>query len=140
MKTAVDSLRELCDKVPRVDRETTAVLRTNIDSVDACAGDLLWKVEGHYLLRWTLRSLISVDLTSAAIPYGQRLTDISERLLGRTHPMTLVARRDLARAFSSPATRRTPARSYRRTSPTRTLDWPVNYKDALQLAMGVSMP
>ncbi|MFG2282477.1 tetratricopeptide repeat protein [Streptomyces asoensis] len=96
VKTAVDSLRELCDKVPWFDRETTAVLRTNIDSVDACAGDLLWKVEGHYLLRWTLRSLISVGLATAAVPYGQRLTGISEQLLGRTHPMTLVTRRDLA--------------------------------------------
>ncbi|MFF4576294.1 tetratricopeptide repeat protein [Streptomyces sp. NPDC001410] len=96
VKTAVDSLRELCDEVSWFDRETTAVLRTNIDSVDACAGDLLWKVEGHYLLRWTLRSLINAGLATAAIPYGQRLTGISEQLLGRTHPMTLIARRDLA--------------------------------------------
>lgn len=95
VKTAVDSLRELCDEVPWFDRETTAVLRTNIDSVDACAGDLLWNVEGHYLLRWTLRSLISVGLATA-VPYGQRLIGISEQLLGRAHPMTLVARRDLA--------------------------------------------
>jgi hypothetical protein len=96
VKTAVDSLRELCDEMPWFDRETTAVLRTNIDSVDACAGDLLWKVEGHYLLHWALRSLISVGLATAAVPYGQRLTGISEQLLGRTHPMTLIARRDLA--------------------------------------------
>ncbi|MFD9864997.1 tetratricopeptide repeat protein [Streptomyces alboflavus] len=96
VKTAVDSLRELCDEVSWFDRETTAVLRTNIDSVDACAGDLLWKADGHYLLRWTLRSLISAGLATAAVPYGQRLTGISEDLLGRTHPMTLVARRDLA--------------------------------------------
>lgn len=95
VKTAVDSLRELCDEVPWFDREATAVLRTNIDSVDARAGDLLWNVEGHYLLRWTLRSLISVGLATA-VPYGQRLIGISEQLLGRAHPMTLVARRDLA--------------------------------------------
>ncbi len=96
VKTAVDSLRELCDEASWFDRETTAVLRTNIDSVDACAGDLLWTVEGHYLLRWTLRSLISAGLTTAAVPYGQRLTGLSEQLLGRTHPMTLITRRDLA--------------------------------------------
>ncbi|MBT2508510.1 tetratricopeptide repeat protein [Streptomyces sp. ISL-98] len=92
VKTAAGALTELCDQVPWFDHETTAALLTNIDSLDGCAGDLLWQVDGHYLLRWAGRSMAR----GAAVPYWQRLIGTSERLLGRAHPLTLLARRDLA--------------------------------------------
>ncbi|MFC8198721.1 tetratricopeptide repeat protein [Streptomyces sp. NPDC057298] len=92
VKAAADALTELCDTVRRNDLETTAALLTNIDSLDGCAGDLLWQVDGHYVLRWAGRSM-ALD---TAVPYWQQLVGTSERRLGRTHPKTLVARRDLA--------------------------------------------
>lgn len=93
VKAAVDGLTEVWEATSPFDRERLAVLRTNIDTLDGCTGDLLWEVEGHHLLRWAGRTL---TLSSAALPYWQRLTANSERLLGRTHPKTLLARRDLA--------------------------------------------
>lgn len=92
VKTAAGALTELSETVPWDDRETTAALLTNIDSLDRCAGDLLWQVESHYVLRWAGRSM-ALD---TAVPYWQRLVATSERQLGRAHPLTLVARRDLA--------------------------------------------
>lgn len=92
VKTAAGALTELCGTVRWDDRETTAALLTNIDSLDGCAGDLLWRVDGHYVLRWAGRSMA----LNAAVPYWQRLAGTSERQLGRAHPLTLVARRDLA--------------------------------------------
>ncbi|MCF4136528.1 tetratricopeptide repeat protein [Streptomyces sp. Tue 6430] len=92
VKTAAGALTELCDTVSRHDHETTTALLTNIDSLDGCAGDLLWQVGGHYVLHWAGRSM-ALD---TAVPYWQRLVDTSERQLGRAHALTLVARRDLA--------------------------------------------
>ncbi|WP_184503166.1 tetratricopeptide repeat protein [Streptomyces botrytidirepellens] len=93
VKAATDALTELLEDAPTNNGEDRTVLRTNIDSLDAYAGDLLWEVEGHHLLRWAGRGW---SLASAAVPYWQRLTATSERLLGRSHPKTLIARRDLA--------------------------------------------
>ncbi|QKW48204.1 tetratricopeptide repeat protein [Streptomyces buecherae] len=92
VKTAAGALTELCDTVLWDDHETRAALLTNIDSLNACAGNLLWQVDGHYVLRWAGRSM-ALD---TAIPYWQLLVGTSERQLGRAHPLTLVARRDLA--------------------------------------------
>ncbi|MFF9221492.1 tetratricopeptide repeat protein [Streptomyces viridosporus] len=92
VKTAAGALTELCDTVHWGEYETMAALLTNIDSLDRCAGDLLWQVDGHYVLRWAGRSM-ALD---AAVPYWRRLVGTSERQLGRAHPLTLVARRDLA--------------------------------------------
>ncbi|WP_369032777.1 tetratricopeptide repeat protein [Streptomyces adonidis] len=92
VKTAADALTELCDTVRWGDHETTAALLTNIDSLDGYAGDLLWQVGGHYVLRWAGRSM-ALD---TAVPYWRRLIGTSGRQLGRSHPLTLVARRDLA--------------------------------------------
>ncbi|GAA3909108.1 hypothetical protein GCM10023084_71670 [Streptomyces lacrimifluminis] len=92
VKTAADALTQLCNKVSWYDHETTAALLTNIDSLDGCAGDLLWEVDGHYVLRWAGRRMAR----GAAVPYWQRLVGTSERQLGRGHPLTLIARRDLA--------------------------------------------
>jgi hypothetical protein len=92
VKTATEALTELCDEVPWNDHETRASLLTNIYSLDGCAGDLLWQVDGHYVLRWAGRSMAR----DAAVPYWQRLVGASERQLGRAHPLTLVARRELA--------------------------------------------
>lgn len=92
VKTAAGALTELCDTVRWNDHETTAALLTNIDSLDGCAGDLLWQVDSHYVLRWAGRSMAP----DTAVPYWQRLVGTSERQLGRAHPLTLVARRDLA--------------------------------------------
>ncbi|MEV7488831.1 NB-ARC domain-containing protein [[Kitasatospora] papulosa] len=99
VKTAADALAELWWTVPPIYREERAVLRTNIDSLDGHAGDLLWEVEGHHLLRWAGRSLTGYGLATAAVHYWQQLTATSERLLGRTHPHTLAVRRDLAVAY-----------------------------------------
>jgi hypothetical protein len=92
VRTAAGALTELCETARWDDRETTAALLTNIDSLDGRAGDLLWQVDGHYVLRWAGRSM-ALD---TAVPYWQRLVGTSERQLGRAHPLTLVARRDLA--------------------------------------------
>ncbi|MER6386789.1 tetratricopeptide repeat protein [Streptomyces sp. NPDC001250] len=92
VKTAASALTELCDTVRWDDHETTAALLTNIDSLDGCARDLLWQVDSHYVLRWAGRSM-ALD---TAVPYWRRLVGTSERQLGRAHPLTLVARRDLA--------------------------------------------
>ncbi|WP_405763864.1 tetratricopeptide repeat protein [Actinacidiphila glaucinigra] len=96
---AVGALTEVCKRVPRSDHETKSVLRANIEKLDGSAGDLLWQVDGHYLLLWAVRSLFEEGLGAATIAYAQRLAGISERLLGRAHLMTLVARRDLAWGF-----------------------------------------
>ncbi|MEV0643305.1 tetratricopeptide repeat protein [Streptomyces sp. NPDC050619] len=92
VKTAAGALTELCDTVRWGAHETTAALLTNIDSLDGCAGDLLWQMDSHYVLRWAGRSM-ALD---TAVPYWRRLVGTSERQLGRAHPLTLVARRDLA--------------------------------------------
>ncbi|WP_331736219.1 NB-ARC domain-containing protein (plasmid) [Streptomyces anulatus] len=99
VKTAADALTELWRKGDPGYRDEEAVLRTNVDSLDAYAGDLLWKVEGHHILRWAGRSLTGYGLATASLPYWQRLTANSERLLGRAHPHTLDARRELAVAY-----------------------------------------
>ncbi|WP_258052505.1 tetratricopeptide repeat-containing protein [Streptomyces sp. Ru73] len=99
VKTAADALTELWLGSHRHERDESAVVQTNIDSLEGCAGDLLWEVGGHHLLRWSGRSLIGHGLASAAVPYWQRLTATSERLLGRAHPKTLLARRELAMAY-----------------------------------------
>ncbi|WP_405968977.1 tetratricopeptide repeat protein [Streptomyces sp. NBC_00988] len=92
VKTAADALTELCDEVPWGDHETRAALLTNIDSLDGCSGDLLWQVDGHYVLRWAGRNMAQ----GAAVPYWRRLVGTSEWKLGRAHPSTLIARRELA--------------------------------------------
>nr|WP_107059477.1 tetratricopeptide repeat protein [Streptomyces sp. NRRL S-325] len=92
--TAADALTELCDTVGWSDHDTRASLLSNIDSLDRYAGDLLWQTDGHYVLRWAGRNM-TLD---TAIPYWRGLVGTSERRLGRAHPLTLVARRDLALA------------------------------------------
>ncbi|MCX5203203.1 tetratricopeptide repeat protein [Streptomyces sp. NBC_00237] len=92
VKAASATLANLCDRVSRHDHETTTALLTNIDSLDRCAGDLMWQVDGHYVLRWAGRNM-PLD---TAVSYWQRLLGTSERQLGRAHALTLVARRDLA--------------------------------------------
>jgi hypothetical protein len=99
VKTAAEALTELWGEVHPMYREERAALRTNIESLDGCAGDLLWEVGGHHLLRWAGRSLTAHGFATASVAYWQRLTGTSERLLGRTHPKTLIARRDLAVAY-----------------------------------------
>ncbi|MFF4450802.1 NB-ARC domain-containing protein [Streptomyces sp. NPDC001502] len=94
VRTAADALTELWHK--GVER---AVLRTNVESLDGCAGDLLWEVEGHHLLRWVGKSLSGGGLATSSVSYWQRVTATSERLLGRTHSKTLIARRELAVAY-----------------------------------------
>lgn len=96
VRTAAEALTELWNK--GVER---AVLHTNVDSLNDFAGDMLWEVEGHHLLRWVGHSLRARGLASAAVPYWQRVADTSERLLGRTDRKTLLARRELAMAYLS---------------------------------------
>ncbi|MFI1067754.1 tetratricopeptide repeat protein [Streptomyces spororaveus] len=94
VRTAAEALTELWHK--GVEK---AVLHTNVDSLDGFAGDLLWEVEGHHLLRWVGRSLTARGLATAAVPYWQRVSDTSERVLGRTDRKTVMARRELAVAY-----------------------------------------
>jgi hypothetical protein len=95
VKTAAAALTELCDKVSEEDHEAKAALLANIDNLDRCAGELLWQLDGHYILRWAGRTM-ALD---TALPHWQRLVDTSERLLGRTHALTLITRRELAMAY-----------------------------------------
>ncbi|MER8073584.1 tetratricopeptide repeat protein [Streptomyces sp. NPDC094034] len=92
VKAAAGALTELCDTVRWGEYEAMAALLANIDSLDQCAGHLLWQVDGHYVLRWAGRRMAS----DTAVPYWRQLVGTSERHLGRTHPLTIVARRDLA--------------------------------------------
>lgn len=95
VRTAAEALTELWHK-GGVER---AVLHTNVDSLDSFAGDLLWEVDGHHLLRWVGRSLSARGLATAAVPYWQRVSDTSERVLGRMDRKTVMARRELAVAY-----------------------------------------
>ncbi|MFJ8017439.1 tetratricopeptide repeat protein [Streptomyces sp. NPDC096339] len=94
VRTAAEALTELWHM--GLER---AVLHTNVESLNDFAGDMLWEVEGHHLLRWVGRSLSVRGLATAAVPYWQRVSEASERLLGRTHRKTLLARRELAIAY-----------------------------------------
>ncbi|MFF7082116.1 tetratricopeptide repeat protein [Streptomyces lavendulae] len=94
VRTAAEALTELWHK--GVER---AVLQTNVESLNDFAGDTLWEVEGHHLLRWVGRSLSDRGLATAAVPYWQRVSETSEQLLGRTDRKTLLARRELAIAY-----------------------------------------
>nr|WP_281179711.1 tetratricopeptide repeat protein [Streptomyces violens] len=99
VRTAVDALTELWEDSYPFDRTEAGVMRANVDNLAACTEDLLWEIDGHHLLRWAGHHLIDYGLATAAVPYWQRLTATSERLLGRTHPKTFSARRDLAVAY-----------------------------------------
>ncbi|MFD7431224.1 tetratricopeptide repeat protein [Streptomyces sp. NPDC059818] len=95
VRSAAGALTELSRDAHEYEHEMTAALLTNVDSLEASAGDLLWQVEGHYILRWAGRNLAR----SAAVPYWQKLIGTSERLLGRDHSLTLIARRELASIY-----------------------------------------
>lgn len=97
VKTASEALAEWHREIRY--SEEWAVFRSNVDSLDRRAGDTLWEVGGHYLLRVAGRDRYGYALATAEVAYWERLTATSERLLGREHPKTLLARRDLAMSY-----------------------------------------
>ncbi|WP_158933512.1 tetratricopeptide repeat protein [Streptomyces sp. NRRL S-1868] len=95
VKAASEALTEWGKEIPH--NEEWAVFRSNVDSLDRCAGDTLWEVGGHHLLRAAGRNWYAFP--TAGFAYWERLTAASERLLGREHPETLRVRRDLAVSY-----------------------------------------
>jgi tetratricopeptide (TPR) repeat protein len=78
-------------------------LAGNLRSCAAClqqaAGDLLWADGCHPLLMRAGRSLVTGRLTGPAVGYWSTMAAVSDRVLGRGHPDTLVTIQQLADAY-----------------------------------------
>ncbi len=74
-------------------------LRSCAASLQRVAGDLLWAGGCHPLLLLAGRSLDSARLTGPAVEYWTELAAVSDRVLGRGHPDTLVIGQQLAEAY-----------------------------------------
>jgi tetratricopeptide (TPR) repeat protein len=74
-------------------------LRACAASLQQVAGDLLWEDDAcHPLLLRAGQSLDRAGLTGPAVAYWRDLITVSDRILGREHPDTLVIGEALARA------------------------------------------
>jgi len=73
-------------------------LRACVTSLDQAAGDVLWTGEAHQVLLRAGQSLDSARLTRAAVRHWRAVAETSERVLGATHPDTLLAGWRLASA------------------------------------------
>jgi tetratricopeptide (TPR) repeat protein len=94
---AADALAEIW---PEDDRHAWAAdrLRSCAASLQQVAGDLLWAGGCHPLLLRAGRSLDRAGLNAPAVGYWRELIAVSDRVLGREHPDTLVIGELLARA------------------------------------------
>ena len=68
-------------------------------SLQKAAGDLLWAGSCHPLLLRAGRSLDSARLTGPAVGHWRELATVSQRVLGPTHPDTVVIGQHLADAY-----------------------------------------
>jgi len=96
-RAAADALLEVW---PADDRNAWAAdrLRSCAASVQQAAGDLLWAGGCHQLLIRAGQSLDRAGLRGPAVSYWRELIAVSDRILGREHPDTLVIGEHLARA------------------------------------------
>ena len=96
-RTAADALVEAW---PADDRSAWAAdrLRSCAATLQQVAGDLLWAGGCHQLLLRAGQSLDRAGLTGPAVGYWRELIAVSDRILGREHPDTLVIGERLARA------------------------------------------
>jgi hypothetical protein len=94
---AADALLEVW---PEDDRSASmaASLRSCAGSLQRAGGDLLWAGGCHPLLLLAGRSLESAGLARPAVAYWRELITVSDRILGRGHPDTLVVGEQMARA------------------------------------------
>ena len=74
-------------------------LRSCAASLIQASGDLLWADGCHQLLWRAGQSLASAGLTGPAVAYWKDITAVSERVLGRDHPDTVMAAGHLADAY-----------------------------------------
>jgi tetratricopeptide (TPR) repeat protein len=96
-RAAADALLEVW---PEDDRNAWAAdrLRSCAASIQQVAGDLLWAGGCHQLLMRAGQSLDRAGLNGPAVGYWRELIAVSDRVLGREHPDTLVIGEQLARA------------------------------------------
>jgi tetratricopeptide (TPR) repeat protein len=97
VRAAADGLLEVwpaADPAPPL----TLALRDNTASLLRCTGDLLWGPKAHPLLLRAGDSLEHSGLTGSAVRYWEHMIEVSDRLLGPSHPQSLDARDRLAAA------------------------------------------
>jgi len=76
-------------------------LRACAESLGAAADDLLWAGGSHQVLFRAGQSLDAARLTGPALRHWRAIADTSERVLGKSHPDTLLAGTRLASATLS---------------------------------------
>ena len=98
VRAAADALLEVW---PEDDLEAWRAgdLRRCETTLQGAAGDLLWADGCHPLLLRAGRSLASARLIGPAVAYWSELAEVSQRVLGPSHPDTLLASQHLAGAF-----------------------------------------
>jgi tetratricopeptide (TPR) repeat protein len=84
-----------------LDPQLDQALRDSTASLQAFAGDLLWKPEAHPLLFRAGRSLEGALLADSAISFWQEMTDTATRLLGPGHMQAVQSRDRLAAAYEA---------------------------------------
>ncbi|MEV0874753.1 NB-ARC domain-containing protein, partial [Streptomyces sp. NPDC049950] len=98
-RATADALMHIWPNPDQPHPDLAATLRTNTDQLHQTCGNHLWRSQGHEALYRAGRSLLDAGLISAASVYGERLTDLSSRILGPEHPNTFKARTYLAHAY-----------------------------------------
>jgi tetratricopeptide (TPR) repeat protein len=97
VRAAADALLEVW---PGDDRGAWVAgsLRSCAGSLQQVAGDRLWEGGCHPLLLQVGRSLENAGLAGPAVAYWRELITVSDRILGRGHPDTLVVGEQMARS------------------------------------------
>ncbi|MFI0879613.1 FxSxx-COOH system tetratricopeptide repeat protein [Streptomyces parvus] len=98
-KATADALMHIWPNPDQPHPALAATLRTNTDQLHQTCGNHLWRSQGRQALYRAGRSLLDAGLLSAATVYGERLNDLSPRILGPEHPDTFQARTYLAHAY-----------------------------------------
>ena len=96
--TAAAAADALLQAWPHGDREplVTQALRDCTASLHRATADLLWTPEAHPVLLRAGQSLDRSRLPGLAIPYWRAMADAGRRILGPSHPSTLLACSHLA--------------------------------------------
>jgi tetratricopeptide (TPR) repeat protein len=94
VRTAASALMEVWQA--GTDTELAEVLRSNTDSLDAVAGELLWRPYGHDVLQQAARSLGESGMVQATLDRYKRLLVMAYHYNGPDHPDTLVLRNNIA--------------------------------------------
>jgi tetratricopeptide (TPR) repeat protein len=99
-RSALAAADAVAEAWPTDDRNAWAAdrLRACAATLQQVAGDMLWAGGCHQLLLRAGQSLDRAGLNSAAVGYWRELIAVSDRVLGREHPDTLVIGEHLAHA------------------------------------------